>query len=153
MVGLPWENPRYGYRRVWALLRREGWLVNKKWVQRLWREEGLKVPEKQRKRLRLAEGESENGCTSKRAGHRGHVWGYDFVIVRTEDDRRLKMMPVVDEHTRECLIIEVERSIIAEDVIGHPGSLVPPTGCSGVHPLGHRPRIRSPCSEAVVGDL
>ncbi|MDQ3499203.1 MAG: IS3 family transposase [Actinomycetota bacterium] len=119
MVGLSRENPRYGYRRVWALLRREGWMVNKKRVHRLWREEGLKVPGgKQRKRLRLAEGGSENGCRRKRAGYRDHVWSYDFVMDRTEDGRRLKMMPVVDEHTRECLAIEVERSITAEDVIG-----------------------------------
>jgi putative transposase len=77
MVGLSRENPRYGYRRVWALLRREGWLVrlvNKKRLHRLWREEGLKVPGgKQRKRLRLAEGGSENGCIRKRAGHKDHV--------------------------------------------------------------------------------
>jgi putative transposase len=119
MVVLSRENPRYGYRRVWALLRREGWLVNKKRLHRLWREEGLKVPAgKQRKRLRLAEGASENGCIRKRAGHKDHVWSYDFVMDLTEDGRRLKMMPVVDEHTRECLAIEVERSITAEDVIG-----------------------------------
>jgi putative transposase len=75
MVVLSRENPRYGHRRVWALLRREGWLVNKKQVHRLWREEGLKVPGgKQRKRLRLAQGGSENGCRRKRAGHKDHVW-------------------------------------------------------------------------------
>jgi len=73
---------------------------------------------KQQKRLRLAEGVSENGCIRKRAEHKDHVWSYDFVMDETEDGRRLKMMPVVDEHTRECLAIEVERSITAEDVIG-----------------------------------
>ncbi len=120
MVGLSRENPRYGYRRVWALLRREGWSVNKKRVHRLWKEEGLRVPERQRKRRRLAklEGTSENGCARRRAEHKDHVWSYDFVMDRTEDGQRLKMMPVVDEHTRECLAIEVERSITAEDVIG-----------------------------------
>src|SRR5215211_4309330 len=119
MVGLSRQNPRYGYRRVWALLRREGWSVNKKRVHRLWREEGLKVPGgKQLKTRRLLEGGSENGCTRKRAGHKDHAWSYDFVMDETEDGRRLKMMPVVDEHTRECLAIEVERSITAEDVIG-----------------------------------
>jgi putative transposase len=117
LVALSRENPRYGYRRAWALLRREGWKVNKKRVHRLWREEGLKVPEKQRKRRRLAQGGSENGCTRKRAGHKDHVWSYAFVVDRTEDGRTLKMMPVVDEYTRECLSIEVERSITAEDVI------------------------------------
>ena len=118
MVELSRENPRYGYRRVWALLRRDGWLVNKKRVHRLWREEGLKVPEKQPKRQRLPIlGESENGCTRRRAEHKDHVWSYDFVMDLTEEGRRLKMMPVVDEYTRECLSIDVERSITAEDVV------------------------------------
>lgn len=117
MVGLSRENPRYGYRRVWAMLRREGWPVNKKRVHRLWKEEALKVPRKQRKRRRLAEGGSENGCTRRRAERKNHVWSYDFVMDRTEDGRTLKMMPVVDEYTRECLTIEVERSITAEDVV------------------------------------
>ncbi len=101
------------------MLRREGWQVNKKRVHRLWREEGLKVSEKQLKRRRLAklEGKSENGCTRRRAEHIDHVWSYDFVMDRTEDGRRLKMMPIVDEYTRECLTIEVERSITAEEVV------------------------------------
>jgi putative transposase len=117
MMVLCRENPRYGYRRVWALLRREGWAVNIKRVHRLWKEEGLKVPDKQRKRRRLhLEGASEKGCTRRRAEHKDHVWSYDFVMDRTEDGRRLKMMPVVDEYTRECLALEVERSITAEDV-------------------------------------
>jgi transposase InsO family protein len=117
MVGLSRENPRYGYRRVWTMLRREGWRVNKKRVHRLWREEGLKVPEKQRKRLRLPEGTGENGCNRRRAEHKDHVWSYDFVMDSTQDGRRLKLMPIVDEYTRECLAIEVERSITAEDVV------------------------------------
>src|SRR5215207_463040 len=98
IVGLAQENPRYGYRRVWALLRREGWPVNKKRVHRLWRQEGLRVPDKQRKRRRLLLGESENGCTRRRAEHKDHVWSYDFVMDLSEDGRRLKMMPVVDEY-------------------------------------------------------
>jgi putative transposase len=117
IVGLSQENPRYGYRRVWALLRREGWPVNKKRVHRLWRQEGLRVPDKQRKRRRLLLGESENGCTRRRAEHKDHVWSYDFVMDLTEDGRRLKMMPVVDEYTRGCLSIDVGRSITAEDVV------------------------------------
>jgi len=117
MIALCRENPRYGYRRVWALLKREGWHVNKKRIYRLWREEGLKVPEgKQHKRRRLS-GSSENGCTRRRAERKDHVWSYDFVMDRTEDERTLKMMPIVDEYTRECLSIEVERSITAEDVV------------------------------------
>jgi putative transposase len=118
MVGLSRENPRYGYRRVWALLRREGWKENKKRVHRLWREEGLKVPGgKQRKRRQLAHGGSENGCTKRKAEHKDHVWSYDFVMDWTENGRTLKMMPVVDEYTRECLCIEVERSITAKGVV------------------------------------
>ena len=97
--------------------------MNKKRVHRLWREEGLKVPQKQRKRRRLVEGASENGCTKKRAEHKDHVWSYDFVMDRTQDERRLKMMPIVDEYTRECLSIEVERSITAEDVASTLASL------------------------------
>jgi putative transposase len=123
MVELSRENPRYGYRRVWALLRREGWQLNKKRVHRLWREEGLKVPERQRKRRRLLMGKSENGCTRRRAEHKDHVWSYDFVMDLTEDGRRLKMMPVVDEYTRECLSIDAERSITAEDVVDTLASL------------------------------
>ena len=116
MVALSKENPRYGYRRVWALLNREGWSVNKKRVQRLWREADLKVPAgRQRKRRRI--GDSENGCTRRRAGHVDHVWTYDFAMDTTEDGRRLKVMPIVDEYSRECLALEVARSITAEDVL------------------------------------
>jgi putative transposase len=117
MADLSRQNPRYGYRRVWALLRREGWSANKKRVHRLWREEGLKVPHKQRKRRRLLKDVSENGCTRKRAEHKDHLWSYDFVMDRTDDGRRLKMLAIVDEYTRECLSIEAERSITARDVV------------------------------------
>ena len=79
------ENPRYGSRRIRALLHREGWSVNLKRVHRLWRREGLKVPQIQRKRRRL--GQSENGCTRRRAGRPNHVWSYDFVSHRTQDGR------------------------------------------------------------------
>lgn len=117
MSELSRENPRYGYRRVWALLRREGWEVNKKRVLRLWRERGLKVPKKQHKSRRLV-GSGENGVTKRRAEYPNHVWSYDFAMDRTEDGRRLKVMPVVDEYTRECLSLEGQRSIKAEGVIG-----------------------------------
>jgi putative transposase len=109
------EHPRYGYRRIRALLRREGWSVNLKRVHRLWRREGLKVPQVQRKRRRLGHG--ENGCTRRRAERPDHVWSYDFLHDQTADGRGLKLLPVVDEFTRECLTIEVERSMTAEDVI------------------------------------
>ena len=98
-----------------ALLCREGWRVNRKRVQRLWRESGLKVVRKQKKRSRL--GSSENGCTRQAAEGKNQVWSYDFTLDQTADGRRLKLLPVVDEYTRECLAIEVERSITAKEVI------------------------------------
>ena len=117
MVDLSTENPRYGYRRAWALLGREGWAVNKKRVQRLWREAGLKVvpAKKVHKRRRL--GTSENGCTRRRAQYIDHVWSYDFAMDQTEEGRRLKVMPIVDEYSRECPALEMERSITAEGVV------------------------------------
>lgn len=114
MRALAQRNPRYGYRRVWASLRREGWQVNRKRVQKLWQEGGFKVPVKQVKRRRMGSG--ENGCAERCAEHPNHVWCYDFLMDRTEDGRRLKLMPVVDEYTRECLAIEVNRSITSEGV-------------------------------------
>ena len=108
-------HPRYGYRRVWALLRAERFAVNRKRVHRLWRREGLKVPQKQRKRRRL--GHSGNSCSRRKAEHANHVWSYDFVMDQTSDGRRLKLLPVVDEFTRECLAIEVERRLTARDVV------------------------------------
>jgi putative transposase len=116
MIELSRENPRYGYRRVWALLRREGWEVNKKRVLRLWREQGMKVPKKQRKSRRLV-GSGENGVSKRRAEYPNHVWSYDFAMDSTEDGRRLKVMPVVEEYTRECLSLEGQRSITSEGVI------------------------------------
>ena len=97
------------------MLRREGWSVNRKRVHRLWRREGLRVPQVQRKRRRL--GSSENGCARHRAERPNQVWSYDFVADQAADGRRLKILPVVDEYTRECLTIEVERSLTAEDVV------------------------------------
>ena len=88
MVALSSQNPRYGYRRVWALLRGEGWEVNKKRVHRLWREADLKVPAgRRRKRQRL--GSSENGVARRRAEYPGHLWSYDFAMDATQDGRRL----------------------------------------------------------------
>ncbi len=115
MHTLAQKHPRYGYRRVHALLVREGWRINRKRVQRHWRAEGLKVVRHPRKRRRL--GSSENGCVRHRAEHKNHVWSYDFTMDQTAEGKRLKLMPVVDEFTRECHAIEVERSITAQDVI------------------------------------
>lgn len=98
-----------------ALLRQEGWRVNRKRVGRLWRIEGLRVPVRRHKRRRL--GSIEGAVVRRRAEHPRDVWSYDFIMDATEDGRRLKMLPVVDEHTRECLTVEVERRLTAHDVI------------------------------------
>ena len=90
--------------------------MNKKRVLRLWREHGLKIPHKQHKRRRLV-GSGENGVSRRRAEYPNHVWSYDFAMDSTEDGRRLKVMPMVDEYTRECLSLEGERSIEACGVI------------------------------------
>jgi putative transposase len=73
-------------------------MVNKKGLYRLWQEEGLKVPDKQRKRRRLLLEGGENSCTKRRATHLNHVWRYDFVMDEPEGDRRLKMMSIVNEY-------------------------------------------------------
>lgn len=92
-------HPRYGYRLITAKLRQEGWHVNAKRIYRLWRREGLKVPQKKRKRRRL--GRSENGCHRRRAFYKDHVWCWDFVFDRTTSGSTLKWLSIVDEFTRE----------------------------------------------------
>ena len=115
MIELASEYGRYGYRRITMMLRAEGWLVNPKRVYRLWRREGLKVPAKQPKRRRLW---LNNGsCIRLRPEHRDHVWSYDFVFDRTHDGRRLRMLTVIDEFTRECLAIDVSRRMTSEEVL------------------------------------
>ncbi len=101
------EDGRDGYRRITALLRREGWRVNQQRVERNWRQEGLKVPKKQPRRGRLWL--NDGSCLRLRPCWPDHVWAYDFVADRTRDGRSLKMLTVVDEYTRECLAIDVER--------------------------------------------
>jgi putative transposase len=115
MVELATQYGRYGYRRVTALLRADGFAVNHKRVERLWRREGLKVPARQpkRRRLWLADG----SCVRLRPAHANHVWSYDFVKARTTDGRAVRLLTVIDEHTRECLAIDVARRITADDVL------------------------------------
>ncbi len=115
MLALVGEHPRYGYRRIWALLRKAGWMVNRKRIYRLWRQEGLKVPQKQHKKRHL--GMSANSCVRRKAEHKDHVWTWDFVHDRTTTGRPLKWLSIVDEYTRECLGLEVDRGITAEKVI------------------------------------
>ena len=106
---------RYGYRRIAALLCHEGWRVNHKRVERIWRREGLKVPRKQprRGRLWLADG----SCIRLRPTNRDHVWSYDFLFDRTRDGRGVKIMTVIDEYTRECLALRAARSLDSDDVL------------------------------------
>jgi transposase InsO family protein len=106
---------RYGYRKIAALLRDAGWLVNDKRVERIWLREGLKVPSKQPKRGRLWL--NDGSCIRLRPEHRDHVWSYDFVEDRTHDGRKYRMLNVVDEFTRECLAIRINRKLKAFDVI------------------------------------
>lgn len=115
MLVLVRAHPRYGYRRIGALLKAEGWSVNRKRVHRLWRSEGLKVPQKRHKKRRL--GNSVNGITRRRAEHKDHVWCWDFIFDRTEDGRALKCLSIVDEFTRECLALEVGRGLKSGQVI------------------------------------
>ena len=115
MLHLVRQWPRFGYRRIAALLRTESWRASATRIYRLWRREGLKVPQKKRKRRRL--GKSENGCHRRRALHKDHVWCWDFVFDRTESGSVLKWLSIVDEYTRECLCLKVARGITSEDVI------------------------------------
>jgi putative transposase len=115
MTELACDYGRYGYRRITALLRREGWRVNHKRVERLWRREGLKVPQRQPKRRRLWL--NDGSCIRLRPTHRNHVWSYDFVQARTHDGRAFRMLTLIDEFTRECLAIDVARNLTSEEVL------------------------------------
>ena len=109
------KHPRYGYRRIAILLREDGWLLNFKRVYRLWCQEGLKVRKKQIKRLFL--GTSDNACDRKRPEYSNHIWSYDLLTDRLENGRRVKLLTVIDEYTRECLAIDVARRFRGEDVV------------------------------------
>jgi putative transposase len=105
---------RYGYRRITGLLREEGWKVNHKRVERLWRREGLKVPKKQPKRGRLWL--NDGSCIRLRPQYKHHVWSYDFMTERTAEGRAFRILNIMDEYSRECLDIVVDRHITADDV-------------------------------------
>ena len=115
IVALATRFGRYGYRRITALLKGEGWHVNHKRVERLWRQEGLKVPQQQPKRGRLWL--ADGSIVRRRAERPNHVWSYDFVFDRSADGRPLRMLTIVDEHTRECLAIDVARRLNSQDVL------------------------------------
>ena len=115
IVALATRYGRYGYRRITALLKQEGWQVNHKRVERIWRREGLKVPRKQPKRKRLWL--NDGSCVRLRSKYKDHVWSYDFVMARTSDGRSFRILTLIDEYTRECLALLVSRRITYQDVI------------------------------------
>ena len=102
-----YAHKRWGYRKITALLRADGWHINFKRVYRIWRQEGLQVPYKQHKQRRL--GCSENGCIRHQPEHYNHIWSIDFIMDQTSDGGRLKILPVIDEYTRD-------------EIQNHPGS-------------------------------
>ena len=110
-------HPRYGYRRIWALLDREGWTVNKKAVRRIYRQVGLKVAQpRANPKPRLAHGQDQNACHLRPSRGKDDVWTWDFIFDRTSDGRSLKWLSIVDEYTRECLALEARRGMTAEDI-------------------------------------
>ncbi len=106
---------RYGYRRITALLKRAGWQVGKDRVERIWRREGLKVPQKQKPRGRRWL--NDGSCVRLRPERRNHVWSYDFVSTRTHDGRSVRLLNLIDEHTRESLLVRAERHWSSSRVI------------------------------------
>jgi putative transposase len=115
IVRLASRYGRYGYRRITALLRTEGWSVNHKRVERIWREEGLKVPVKQPKRGRLYL--NDGSCIRLRSCWKNHVWSYDFVADRLKNGKKIRMLTVIDEYSRKCLAIRVGSSLKSDDVL------------------------------------
>ncbi len=115
VIELATQYGRYGYCRITALLNQEGWQMNHKRFERIWRKEGLKVPQKQPKRGRLWL--NDGSCIRLRPEHKDHVWSYDFVAARTSDGRAFRILTIMDESTRECLAMVVDRHISSQDVI------------------------------------
>ena len=115
LLELHTEHPRYGYRRITIKLREKDWLINFKRVYRLWCQEGLKVPRKQCKKLHA--GTSENSCDRKKAEYYNPVWSYDFVCERLENGRKVRMLVVIDEFTRECLALDAAKHFKGKDVV------------------------------------
>ncbi|MGQ3290540.1 IS3 family transposase [Sphingopyxis sp.] len=115
IIALARQYGRYGYRRVTALLRDAGWHVNRKRVERIWRREGLKVPQRQPKRGRLWL--NDGSCIRLRPEYPGHVWSYDFVEGRTHDGRKYRILSIIDEASRECMALPVARKLKSDDVL------------------------------------
>jgi putative transposase len=115
IIALAGEYGRYGYRRITALLQREGWPVNHKRVERIWRQEGLKVPAKQPKRGRLWL--NDGSCIRLRPAYRDHVWSYDFMQDRTHNGVAFRILNIIDEYSRECLLARAARRLPHQDVL------------------------------------
>jgi len=115
IIRLASKYGRYGYRRITALVRAEGWVVNHKRVERIWREKGLKVPKKQPKKGRLYL--NDGSCIRLRPSYKNHVWSYDFIHDRLHSGKKIRMLTVIDEYTRICLAIRVGFSLKSEDVL------------------------------------
>lgn len=114
IIELATQYGRYGYRRITAMLRSKGWKVNHKRVERVWRQEGLKVPSRQPKKRRLWL--NDGSCVRLRPAFKDHVWSYDFVHSRTHDGKAFRLLNIIDEFTRECLAIKVARRLKSTDV-------------------------------------
>lgn len=127
VISIASEYGRYGYRQVTGLLKMEGWDVGKDRVFAIWRKEGLKVPQKQPKRARLWL--ADGSCIRQRPEYVNHVWSYDFVSEQTHDGRKFKILNVVDEFSRECLLSLVARRIRSQDVILALADLFLQRGC------------------------
>lgn len=115
IIALATQYGRYGYRRITALLKEEEWQVNHKKIERIWKREGLKVPQKQPKRRRLWL--NDGSCIRLRPKHKDHVWSYDFVMAWTANGKAFRILVIIDEYTRECLAMRVARHITSGDVI------------------------------------
>lgn len=114
-IAIAKEYGRYGYKRVTEMLKSEGFRVNKKRIELIWRQEGLKVPSKQPKRSRLWL--CDGSTIRHRPEFKNHVWTYDFVSDQTHDGRKFKVLNILDEHSRELLISYTARTIRSQDVI------------------------------------
>ncbi len=133
---------RYGYRMVTGLLNTSGWHVNHKRVERIWQREGLKVPPKQAKKGRLWL--NDGSCVRLRPERPGHVWSYDFVQDRTHDGRVYRTLNIIDEFTKEALMIRVARKLNSTDVSTR-SRTCSSCGATRIHQVRQRPGVR--CSE------
>jgi putative transposase len=115
IIALATEYDRYGYRRVWGLLAMQGWQVSMSRIERIWKREGLKVPQKQPKRGRLWL--NDGSCIRLRPCWPRHVWSYDFVQDQTHDGRSFRILTVIDEYTKECLALPMARRLRSDDVL------------------------------------